>query len=812
VKPVVDALPRWRRPVLVVLALVTALLVGQIPKLRAVFAPEELVPPRPAEAARIDAVLGGFRGREEPLLVLLQAPDVLAPEPLRYAHRLARTFEARDWVARVESLTTTPLPRPAAPAADEGLTLDTLEDDLEDGPPREPGPGPALEEALGRVVASDPARFPMGLASLGEGAPVEIAPLVDGPTVDEADRQRVLEAVEGSALVRGRLVDADRTLYAIALVPRADLDEDAAERAVEAVDAWVAEHPPPEGVAARVGGLPAVQAEMVQTLREDQALLVSLAVVGSLLVLLLGFRSWAGVLLPLGAAGMTSGIVVGTMALVGEPLNLLNNVVPPLLITIGLGDAVHLLVRYREELRRDPDRIAASRRTMRAMMGACLLTSVTTAVGFASLMVNDTALMRRFGLTAALGVMLAYLITVIFLPAALPDFRVRPSGPRTGGGLDRAIRRLTRLATRRPRLVVGLSALAFLGAVAVGGGVRLDGALVDQLEPGSRVRETVRILEDELDGVRTLEVGFEGPEGRYASGAGLREVARFEAWLRTQPEVLRVGGPGELVGALWQQLAPGAERAEAWRDPERAAALAALADAAAPETWARRVSEDASRARVVVRVRDEGQRPIGRLIDRIEAQLAGADAVVGGEAYRTARGLVRLVEDLTASLALAVLVIFVMLGLLLRSVRLGLISVLPNVLPLGLTLAYMALRGIPLQASTAIVFSVSIGLVVDGTIHILARYREEIGHGRARRAALRASMAGSGRAVVIGALTLLLGFIALLFASFVPIRLFAELSIVAIATALVAELLVLPALLALFGPEPAAAPGAAPRG
>jgi predicted RND superfamily exporter protein len=223
------------------------------------------------------------------------------------------------------------------------------------------------------------------------------------------------------------------------------------------------------------------------------------------------------------------------------------------------------------------------------------------------------------------------------------------------------------------------------------------------------------------------------------------------------------------------------------------------------------VSEDGSRARVVARVRDDGQRAIGALVDRIEARLSGTESVVGGEAYRTARGLVRLVEDLTTSLALAVLVIFVMLGLLLRSARLALISVLPNVLPLALTLAYMSLRGIPLQASTAIVFSVSIGLVVDGTIHILARYREEIARGVERRPALMAAMCGSGRAVVIGALTLLLGFIALLFASFVPIRLFAELSIVAIATSLLAELLVLPALLALFGPRPARVVEGAPR-
>ena len=135
----------------------------------------------------------------------------------------------------------------------------------------------------------------------------------------------------------------------------------------------------------------------------------------------------------------------------------------------------------------------------------------------------------------------------------------------------------------------------------------------------------------------------------------------------------------------------------------------------------------------------------------------------------------------------------------LRSVRLGLISILPNVIPLSLTLACMAMREIPLHASTAIVFTMSIGLAVDGTIHVLARYREEVASGARGDEALMAAMGGSGRAVVLGALTLLLGFVALSFATFVPIRRFAELSMVAIGTALPGELLLLPALLHRFG-------------
>ncbi len=159
-----------------------------------------------------------------------------------------------------------------------------------------------------------------------------------------------------------------------------------------------------------------------------------------------------------------------------------------------------------------------------------------------------------------------------------------------------------------------------------------------------------------------------------------------------------------------------------------------------------------------------------------------------------------MVDDLVGSLGLALFVIFVAMTGLFRSVRLGLVSVPPNVLPLVLVLGYMSVRGIPLHAATVIVLPVSLGLAVDGTIHLLARFRE----GRQEpslRQRIRVVIRDSGRAVLLASGTLLIGFLALGFSSFRPIRLFAELSTVAIFASLLAELTLLPALLVLTGTD-----------
>ena len=128
-----------------------------IPRLRAVFAPEELVPAREEDAARVEALLGPFGERDAPLLVLIRAPDVLSLDALRFEHAIARHFAAERWVARVASLTVTPLPHLEDVEA-EAATLDTLDGEE----------APALDPVLGRALATDPERFPAGFLSLAE--------------------------------------------------------------------------------------------------------------------------------------------------------------------------------------------------------------------------------------------------------------------------------------------------------------------------------------------------------------------------------------------------------------------------------------------------------------------------------------------------------------------------------------------------------------------------------------------------------------------------------------------------------------------
>jgi predicted RND superfamily exporter protein len=247
-------------------------------------------------------------------------------------------------------------------------------------------------------------------------------------------------------------------------------------------------------------------------------------------------------------------------------------------------------------------------------------------------------------------------------------------------------------------------------------------------------------------------------------------------------------------------------RSENFKSAKQVRGLVTMMSQRNPSPLSEWLTEDGTKARVQIKLRDVGAQATMRFLDALEKMIASEladDKTVTvsftGEAYTGSRGQAAVVSDLLGSLLIAVLVIFLLLAFFFRSIRLGLLSIPPNLIPLVATMAYMVWREIPLNVSTVIIFSISLGLAVNGTIHVLARFREEMHKGIGREAALVLAARGTGRAIVISCVTLMAGFSVLLVSSFVPVRNFGELIAVTIGGCLVATLIVLPPLLRVAG-------------
>ncbi len=593
------------------------------------------------------------------------------------------------------------------------------------------------------------------------------------PGVEEV---RSLEALLASPAVPLLLsADGTRTVLAVRLRQSSD-DVQAITPVVERLTARVAEHDGAGGLRLTTAGVPAIRAGFYALALGDQLRLGPLVGLTLALLLALAFRRVHGVAVPLVLAGVPVAGLVGVMAATDEPIGLLNQAFFTLLPVIAVADAVHLVSRFHEILRREgadprdaPTRRAAVLEACDRTGAACLLTSVTTGLGFASLALAQMPMLRRFGLYAAAGIALAYLALLMLGPLLLDRARARPPAA------SRGMPRLARWTARRLRpawvvgLTLGLAGLAALGARQV----QIDNYLTALLSPSHPVRQASAELDRTLGGTLALEVELVAARS-WRDPEPLAALREFERWAADQLEVRAVTGPATLADALPLASTPAAAslNAEVLRDDDR-------------------------RARIRLHTADIGGRAFARLADRVTARAAALPArvTVTGTPLLAYRGVNRIAAEIQQSLVGLALVVTLVIALLLRSLRLALVALLPNVMPLAVAYAALGVLGIELDPLAAIILCVALGIAVDDSLHLLARFDEERAQGLAPAEALERAVAHSGQAALVTTVALVGGLALNLASSFPPLRLLGGLGAATIALAWVFDVLVLPGLL-----------------
>jgi predicted RND superfamily exporter protein len=532
------------------------------------------------------------------------------------------------------------------------------------------------------------------------------------------------------------------------------------------------------------------------------------------IVLGLLFRSAVWAALPLIAVGLGLIYTVGTVAAAGGSFSLVTNILPLLLFILGVTNAAHIVTRYGEECRRTPnDRYAAALSTIQHLGLACLLTALTTACGFLSLLVARASVLQQLAWQAAVGLFLVYFATITVFGITL--WRFRPPWMREGGdskprlpAIERALIATSNLVLARPWLVL-IGSLLLIGlAVTSGLSVRPDGLMTEMYDPDHPQVQTLGYVERNLGGFVTLDIDLRAePEHELTRADVMQRVLSLERQLAGEPLVIS----SESFASLLETVREGplgsaaGDTAPALTDDRVREVLQAVAPVRDVLGLPHFLTSNNERGRVQVRVRDAGTQQTLALIRSIEDRLGallpasvGVKHRVTGDAAVNAVALDSVIRDLAGSLALASILIFGLMSVLLRSARVGLVASLPNLTPLVLTLGYMGLRGYPLNTSNAIVFTISLGIAVDDSVHFLVRAYEEFSAGRTVDEAIRAAMIGTGRAMVMTTIVLVCGLSALYLSDFVPNRRFAELTSLTMVSALIGDLLLLPACLKLF--------------
>ncbi|MCH2117752.1 MAG: MMPL family transporter [Pirellulales bacterium] len=684
-----------------------------------------------------------------------------------------------------------------------------------------------------RVVGLSTVRVPR-VRALGRSR-VMMVPVVRPDTeLNKEELDRIRAKVADTPMLNGMLVSKDRQCAAVVAYFSDGVNEvSEVKEVVAAVEGELEKLPFPPGYELHVTGLPWIRLDISERLQSDQAVIVPTCAGLFLCILLLMYRRPSGLLIPWIAIGIGVLWTMATLAVLGKPLNIVTNVLPVLLMIVGVSNCVHVVSYFSEQSLVTPgDREGIARRTLRHMGSACLLTCMTTAIGFLSLLVADAEVLSGFGWQAAIGMGFIYIATMLVAGVLMPLLRAPDFGSSRAGKVAESVTRensfLARVAaamggfaTRRPYVVLAGAAWIMVGVVTLAQNVVIDSKLIETYDEDNPVVQTMHLVENKLGGFMPLELSLTADtEGKFQDADAFFRVAEATAYLRSLPEVTLVRSYVDLYREMDRAL-PGKPRFQGDAATEDAVegsettirlqdAHTRLGDNKNSKTNRYRdyIAEDGIHARISVHVRDIGIRRAREVYDEIKKKLAvifpqqsGIQVRLTGDSYYSSMAMRDLIGDLFYSLVGAAAVIFVVIAVLFHSLRLAIASVLPNTTPLIVTLGYMGLMaglgfsGYAMSTGNVIVFAISLGIAVDDTIHFLARFRDEARQGGSADEIVRRTCLGTGRAIMLTSLLIVIGLSVVHLSQFVPTRRFAELTTVTMCAALLGDLLLLPACL-----------------
>jgi hypothetical protein len=635
----------------------------------------------------------------------------------------------------------------------------------------------------------------------GRNDVLEIDDLIKMPIAPEK-----LPAIRKKALANklyvNNIVSAEGDFTVIlARLPSIPGDFDYKIEAVEAVKEILAGEPDTEFFLS--GGAP-IDYEFYALSEKDNvkiSTLIIVAVTGALWFLL---GSIGGVLLSIATVVLSVVWAHAWIAVFGAKLNMITTMMPGLLIAVGVADSMHVLVEYQNKLRTHNDKFAALHAVYIDLMGPLALTTLTTAIGLLSLSISKVQGIREFGFFSALGVVGAFVLSITMVPiiaSYLPKPRRAGATDREAARSERGLERLHELTMTHGRSIVLVSAVIIIVAAIGAAQVKTESEFIEAFPDGYKSKVDTRKIEKELGGIITLDILLDtGEEGGTKDPAALAQLVAVEKHLLSEPSITQTQSMADMMKDM-RRAFHGNDQSE-YRLPEsreEAAQYLLLYEMDAPDGDLNELTTyDYQHTRLTARALLDNSSDAYDISQRadawIEANLAplGITASVTGMVRLYAEMEVYIRSSLVRGFSLALFLIFLIFCLQLRSVGLGAIAMIPNVVPIIFSLGVMGYAGIALDTMTCMVASIAIGLAVDDSIHFVSRIRRRLNAGMDMRASLAAATVEVGRALVYTSITLCLGFGVMMVATFVGIFYFGLLCTLTVAVALIADLLLLP--------------------
>ncbi|MEM9990339.1 MAG: MMPL family transporter [Bacteroidota bacterium] len=650
---------------------------------------------------------------------------------------------------------------------------------------------PYVVESQSLTKFAYPLKTPFGITTIP-------AIHINEPEKYAADQERILQ---DERLVYN-LINEDATALVVALKTTESIDLFQSRELIPKVDSLVQAY---NFEQFHYLGRPYFQKELVAMQQRE---VVTSAVVSAILVSLIMFwlfrKPW-GIGIALVSIGLGLLLFMGLLGITGRELNAMSALYPVLMIIVGTSDVIHIMSKYIDELKKGKPRKAAIITTIKEIGLATLLTSATTAIGFASLLSSRIQPIRDFGINAAIGVFVAY-ITVIGLTTVILSMfhtdkliKLGRSEAFWGNWMDR----FYHFTIRQERgIIIGGITLLILCGVGIAQ-ITTNYNIINNMPNGRKITEDFVYFQERLTSFRPMEVAVLAQDGHKVDEYEvLREVNKVEQHLKEYEAIRGIISSTMLYKTLNQMH--NSNRVDAYEFPEDERAFKRyqrLADKLPQLSNTVLENKDKTKARISSRVSDIGADTLTAIGQRIDRWVAANTDTSLVKFQRTGTGLIidKNAEYVRRSLLLglggAMLIVSFLMVLLFRDLKLLLISLVPNMVPLLLAGALLGYLGIELEAGVAIVFAVIFGIAVDDTIHFLSKFKLARDKNKSIEEALHITFLETGKAICLTSVILFFGFLVMLFSIHPPSVTIGLLISLTLVSALFSDLLFIPLLI-----------------
>lgn len=662
----------------------------------------------------------------------------------------------------------------------------------------------AIDHDLSRLKGISNRISPFTVKTIkGEEGMLIAEPLIRQIPVDKYGRRQLSDRILENRFARDIVVSSDMTTASIT----ATIDNTVPEnKTLSRIDSVINSHPGRAQII--TGGLPYIRMNIIKDVRKDALLLVPGALIIMLLILKLALGDWKSVFMPFSVVLVSTLVSMGMIPLFGWKLSIMTLLVPIILVAVANNYGIYLVSRYQEIsiCERTISKYSLISELLKSLNMPILFSGLTTIAGILGLLTHSIIPARQVGILAGTGVTMALIMSLLLIPALIylrgPLVKVADNLKINTGMFNKLLDKLSGLIVKYPGKVLTVSGFMLLiisfGIIFL----KIDTNQEDYFPKHHPVRLASELINSKFGGSQTISVMITGD---IKSPGVMRGIDNLTLELEKQNGVGKVFSISQVVRemskAIYNEDEAGYDKIPETR--EAIAQLFELYNMSGDQSDFRQIMNlDNTGAHILIRMSDPGNSVIRSVKDKITSLTRNFPAriTVGGYAIIMYDFAGSIIKGQVLSLIFAIITVFILLAIIFRSLKGGIIGSIPLAASVLILFGFMGLTGISLDAATALLSSIMIGVGVDFTIQYIWCFNARLNKGLSFNDATFETFRIIGRSIIINAVSVMAGFSILMFSGFTSIRFFGYLVIISIGSCLIGALVVIPAFLMRFRP------------